>query len=152
MQEHEWQPPEWWFREKRPSNDNEYFENLSRIIFQAGLNWHVIDNKWSTTKKAFHNFSIPTVARFNDDDLERLLKDKGIVRNRSKIQATILNARKFMQIHNEYGSFQAYIDSSDKSNNYASVVHELTKTFKHLGPGSAILFLFSVGEKIKYQV
>ncbi len=150
MQEHEWQPPEWWFRGKRPSTDNEYFENLSRIIFQAGLNWHVIDNKWPTTKKAFHNFSIQTVARFNDDDLERLLKDKGIVRNRSKIQA-ILNARRFKEIHKEYGSFQAYIDRLDKSNNYANVVKELTKEFKHLGPDSAIFFLFSVGEKIKYQ-
>ena len=76
MQEQEhWQMPEWWYREKRPSNDNEYFENMCRVIFQAGLNWHVIDNKWPTTKKAFANFNIDKVACFTDADVQRLMKD-----------------------------------------------------------------------------
>ena len=58
MQEHEsWQMPEWWFREERPTSDCVYFENMCRVIFQAGLNWQVIDNKWQTTKNAFANFN-----------------------------------------------------------------------------------------------
>jgi len=73
MQEHQsWQMPEWWFREKRPSNDECYFENMCRVIFQAGLNWHVIDNKWPTTRKAFANFNIDKVAHLNNADIERL--------------------------------------------------------------------------------
>ena len=52
-QEHHWKMPEWWLRDKRPSNDNVYFENMCRVIFQAGLNWKVIDNKWPSIKKAF---------------------------------------------------------------------------------------------------
>jgi 3-methyladenine DNA glycosylase Tag len=71
MQDQNWQMPNWWFREKRPTDDNSYFENMCRVIFQAGLNWHVIDNKWPTTRKAFANFDINKVAAslrltFND--------------------------------------------------------------------------------------
>ena len=58
--------PEWWYREKRPANDEAYFENMCRVIFQAGLNWQVIDNKWPTTKKAFANFNIEKIACFTD--------------------------------------------------------------------------------------
>jgi DNA-3-methyladenine glycosylase I len=123
---------------------------MCRIIFQAGLNWQVIDKKWPTTKKAFINFNIEKVARFNDADVERLLKDKGIVRNKAKIQAIIQNAVKFKEIAKKYGSFQKYLDSLDKSNNYAKIVRVLSTEFKRLGPPSASLFLYTVGEKINH--
>ena len=147
--EGEWKPPEWWYRKNRPENDDEYFENLTRVVFQAGLNWHVIDKKWPTTMKAFDHFSISKVANFADKEVQRLLKDEGIVRNKSKVCATIQNAQEFSSIRKQHGSFQAYLDSLDKSNNYAGVVDELAKRFKHLGPSSASLFLYTVGEKIE---
>jgi 3-methyladenine DNA glycosylase Tag len=63
MQEQSWQPPEWWCQQgTHPPNDDAYFENMCRIIFQAGLNWRVIDMKWPTTKKAFADFSVDKVA------------------------------------------------------------------------------------------
>ena len=61
LMEGEWKPPEWWYRNKRPTSDEAYFENMSRVIFQAGLNWNVIDKKWTTTKTAFAEFSITKV-------------------------------------------------------------------------------------------
>jgi len=140
--------PDWWYRNERPTNDNVYFENMCRVIFQAGLNWHVIDNKWPTTRKAFANFNIDKVSRFTDADVSRLLKDAGIIRNRSKIEAVIYNARGFKAIEQAVGSFQSYIDSLDKSNNYAKVIKDLTGKFKHVGTASASLFLYTVGEKI----
>jgi 3-methyladenine DNA glycosylase Tag len=149
MQEQEhWQMPKWWYREKRPSTDAGYFENMTRIIFQAGLNWQVIDLKWPTTKKAFANFNINEVARFTDDDVARLIKDSGIVRNKSKIEATIYNAKGFKALEQTFGSFQAYLESIDKSNNYANVIKDLCGKFKRLGPSSASLYLYTVGEKI----
>lgn len=148
MPESGWKPPEWWYRNKRPETDDAYFENLTRVIFQAGLNWHVIDNKWPTTLKAFEKFSVAKVAAFTNRDVERLLKDEGIVRNRKKVCATISNAVEFQNIKKQYGSFQKYIDGLDKSKNYTIVVNELTKRFKHLGPSSAATFLYTVGEKI----
>jgi len=140
--------PEWWCREKRPSNDSLYFENMSRVIFQAGLNWQVIDGKWETTKKAFSNFDIEEVACFTDTDVQRLLKDTGIVRNKGKIKAIIQNAQNFVAIQKRFGSFQKYLDSLDKSNNYESAIKDLVNKFKWIGQPSANLFLYTVGEKI----
>ncbi len=149
MQEHSWQMPHWWYREKRPPNDSTYFENMCRVIFQAGLNWHVIDNKWPTIREAFLNFNIEKVACFTGEDVNRLVKDEGIIRNKGKIQAIIQNAQNFTAIEKRYGSFQKYLDSLDKSNNYANVVKDLVNKFKWLGPPSASLFLYTVGEKIE---
>lgn len=149
LQDEHWQMPKWWYREKRPSSDESYFENMSRVIFQAGLNWQVIDKKWSNTRKAFENFSISKVANFTASDVEILMRDQGIVRNRGKIKAIIQNAQNFVAIEKRFGSFQKYIDSLDKSNNYENVIKDLVNKFKWLGPPSASLFLYTVGEKIE---
>ena len=139
------------YRNSRP-DDNGYFENMTRIIFQGGLNWRMIDKKWPNFRKAFSEFSIDTVGEFDDSDVERLMKDSGIIRNRAKILATINNAKQFQAIIGEYEIFQSYIDSLDKSNNYALVVKDLSKRFSRLGPSSAQLFLFSVGEDIMHEL
>jgi DNA-3-methyladenine glycosylase I len=148
MQQEHWQMPDWWCRDSRPANDQVYFEHMSRVIFEAGLNWRVIDNKWTTTKKAFAGFRIREVANFTASDVERLVNDAGIVRNRGKIKAIIQNAQNFVAIEKQFGSFQKYIDSLDKSDNYANVVKDLVNKFKWLGPSSANLFLYTVGEQI----
>ena len=113
------------------------------------MNWSVIDKKWPSTRTAFDNFSIEKVAGFDDADLERLMKNEGIVRHRGKIQAIIFNARQFKELQKQYGSFQKYLGGLDKSNNYAGVVKELSRRFKWLGPPSVSLFLFTVGEDTK---
>lgn len=140
--------PKWWLRERRPSSDNVYFENMCRIIFQAGLNWQVIDKKWRSIKEAFEDFEIGKVALYTEADVARLLKDTGIIRNKGKIKAIIQNAKNFVAIQKRYGSFQKYLDSLDKSNNYAEMVKDLVNKFKWLGPSSAGLFLYTVGEDI----
>ncbi len=148
MENESWQPPEWWYRESRPSSDKAYFENMCRVIFQAGLNWQVIDKKWPTIKEAFLDFNVEKTARLTDSDVEKLLKNTGIIRNRGKIQAIIRNAVTFTAIKKQYGSFQNYLDRMDKSNNYENAVKTLVNNFKWLGPPSASLFLYTVGENI----
>ena len=147
-QEHHWQAPHWWYQKQRPATDEAYFENMCRVIFQAGLNWQVIDNKWPSIRKAFVNFNIGKIARFTEADVDRLMKDPGIIRNKGKIKAIIQNAQNFKTIKKQYGSFQKYLDSLDKSNNYENAVKDLKNKFKWLGPPSASLFLYTVGEKI----
>ncbi|MDH5448458.1 MAG: DNA-3-methyladenine glycosylase I [Candidatus Bathyarchaeota archaeon] len=149
MEESSWCPSSWVYREKRPQSDDVYFENMTRIIFQAGLSWKMINKKWQNFKKAFENFSISKVAEFDDSDLARLMTDKGIVRNRRKIEATIKNAKEFQKIK-ERESFQSYLDSLDKSQNYVSVIKELSNRFQRLGPSSARIFLYSVGENARH--
>lgn len=148
MSEEEWSPPKWMYRNRTPPNDDTYFENMTRVIFIAGLSWKMIDKKWPNFKRAFENFSIDRVAGFGERDVERLMKDKGIVRNRAKIIATINNAKEFQNIREEYGSFRSYLDSLDKSHNYTLVIKELGKKFSRLGSSSARIFLYSVGENI----
>jgi len=129
----------------RPRSDDEHFERMTRVVFQAGLNWRTIDAKWPGFREAFANFSIEKVAAFTEEDVERLVKDVGIIRNRRKILATIANARELKEVIKEHGSVGAYIDSLDKSRNCARAAKELNRRFHHLGSMSALLFLFSVG-------
>jgi 3-methyladenine DNA glycosylase Tag len=79
------------------------------------------------------------------------MKDEGVVRNRGKIEAIIQNANRFMEIKKQYGSFQAYLDSLDKSKNYSKVIAELSRQFKWMGPSSATMFLYTIGENIKHE-
>jgi len=147
----EWTPPDWWYSNTKPPNDSAYFENLTRCIFQAGLNWQVVTKKWENFRTAFHNFNITKVASFNQDDVEQLISNPDIIRNKRKIQSTIYNAQEFQRIGNEAGTFQSWIDSLDKANNYARVVRQLTTRFKHVGQMTAHTFLHSVGEDIRYD-
>ena len=152
MAESEWTPPSWMYRNSRPPNDGKYFENMTRVIFQAGLSWKTIEKKWPNFRKAFKNFSIEKVAKLKETDVEKLKNNKDIIRNKSKIEATISNAKEFKKIKKESGSFQKFLDSLDKTNNYAIVIKELSKRFKRLGSSSAFIFLYSVGEDIKHSV
>jgi 3-methyladenine DNA glycosylase Tag len=150
MMEHEtWQMPNWWYRENRPESDDCYFENMSRVIFQAGLNWQVIDSKWPKIKQAFEGFQINKVAKFTRSDVQRLIRDPEIIRHKGKIQAVIYNAQGFQAIQKQFGSFQRYLDRQDKSDNYSHVVDDLIGKFKWLGKPSATIYLYTVGEKIK---
>jgi DNA-3-methyladenine glycosylase I len=148
VDEQNWNMPKWWYRAERPPNDDAYFENMCRVIFQSGLNWRVIEDKWLTTRKAFANFEVSKVAYFSNAEVENLMKDAGIVRNKGKIKAILQNAQNFKAIETKYGSFQKYLDSLDKSDNYANVIKDLVNKFKWLGPPSASLFLYTVGENI----
>jgi len=111
----------------------------------------MIEEKWPNFQKAFDNFSIDRVARFNEDDIKRLMTDSSIVRNQKKILATVHNAKQFQKIRKEFGTFKSYLDRLDKSKNYSLVIKELSKIFKHLGPSSARIFLYSVGEDVRHS-
>ena len=152
MEKEDWQIPKWWYRETRPSKDSIYFENMCHVMFQAGLNWQVTEKKWPTIKDAFCNFNIQEVASFTEADVARLLQDSGIIRNKGKIQAAIRNAITFKAIEKQYGSFQKYLDSLDKSNNYANAIKELVNTFKWLGPPFDEPFLVHRGRKNRATV
>src|SRR6516225_2195688 len=85
------------------NNDRKIYEFLILETFQAGLSWRTILHKRENFRKAFASFDYKKVARFGAKEKGRLMKDKGIVRNRAKIQAAIDNAQKFMEIQKEFG-------------------------------------------------
>jgi DNA-3-methyladenine glycosylase I len=89
--------------------DMRLFEKLALEGFQSGLSWLTILRKRENFRRAFKSFDIETVARFNRRSVQRLLADSGIVRNRAKIEATINNARRCIEVIQEFGSFGAYV-------------------------------------------
>lgn len=90
-------------------DDRKLFEFLVLESFQAGLSWRTILHKRENFRKAFAGFDFNKVARFGAKDRARLLRDAGIVRNRAKIDATIENARRFLQVREEFGTFSSYM-------------------------------------------
>ena len=91
------------------SDDVRLFEKLSLEGFQSGLSWLTILRKRENFRRAFKSFDIQSVARFNARSVERLLTDAGIVRHRGKIEATIGNARRCIELLEEFGSLAGYV-------------------------------------------
>jgi len=90
-------------------DDQLLFEFLILETMQAGLSWHTVLKKRENFREAYCRFDVEQVARFTDNDTMRLMADAGIIRNRQKISASISNARAFMRVQQEYGSFDSYI-------------------------------------------
>jgi DNA-3-methyladenine glycosylase I len=90
-------------------NDRRLFEFLILEGAQAGLSWNTILERRKGYRKAFSNFDARKISGFTKRDVVRLLKDEGIIRNRLKIEATIENAQRFLEVMKEFGSFDRYI-------------------------------------------
>lgn len=144
----EWGVPVW--------DDRKQFEFLVLESAQAGLSWSTILKKREGYRKAFADFDPDTVALFTESDQNRLLTDKGIVRNKLKIAAAINNANRFLEVQQRYGSFSdfiwSYVDGKPIINHYSSLAEvpattgisdRLAKDMKKLGfrfLGSTILY------------
>jgi len=91
------------------ADDTRLFEKLSLEGFQSGLSWRTILAKRENFRAAFAGFDFPTVARFTDTDVQRLVQDAGIVRHRGKIEAVVNNARRAEELVEQHGSLAAFI-------------------------------------------
>ena len=131
----------------RPRSDDGYLEEMTKAVFQAGFSWAVIRDKWPNFIRAFDGFNVNSVADYNDDDLERLLSDSGIVRNGRKVVATMVNARTIQGLAQEHGSFHDYLRSLDGLT-YAQKRKALTRQFSHLGPTGVFVFLWRGDEPV----
>jgi DNA-3-methyladenine glycosylase I len=90
-------------------DDNQLFELLNLEGFQAGLSWKIVLHKRENFRKAFDNFDARIIQHYTEDKVMELMQNASIVRNQAKIRATIGNAKAFLQIQQEYGSFDSYI-------------------------------------------
>ena len=115
-------------------DDNLLFERLVLEINQAGLSWITILKKADNFRKAYRKFDIAKVAKFTEKDRARLLADAGIIRNKLKVNAAIVNAQKILELKKEYGSFKGWLDA-----HHSLTKDEWTKLFKRT-------FFFTGGE------
>ena len=90
-------------------DDETIFQFLVLESFQAGLSWYTILKKRENFKNAFDDFNYEKIAEYTDEKAEELMQDAGIIRNRLKILATINNAKRFMEVQKEFGTFSKYI-------------------------------------------
>ena len=90
-------------------DDKKLFEYMLLDAFQAGLSWSTIINKRKNFVKAFDGFDVVKISRYRDGKIKKLLNDAGIIRNRLKIHAAVSNAKAFLNIQKEFGSFDKYI-------------------------------------------
>ena len=90
-------------------DDNQLFEKIILDGVQAGLSWLIVLRKRAHYRKVYSNFDVKKVAGYSQEKIEELLKDKGIIRNRLKVIASVSNASAFIKIQNEFGTFDKYI-------------------------------------------
>ena len=148
----------------RPSHDDRHlFEMLTLEGAQAGLSWSTILHKRDGYRRAFAGFDPAKVARFDAKDVERLLADPGIVRNRLKVESTVNNAARVLEVQRELGSLDAYlwsfVDGRPIVNDFRSLSDlpaetDLSKAiskdlkrrgFRFIGPTVIYAFMQSVG-------
>lgn len=140
------------------SDDVRLFEKLCLETFQSGLSWRTILSKRENFRAAFKEFDFRLVAEFDDEDVERLLTDKGIVRHRGKIAAVINNARRACEIVETEGSFAAFIwrfepqkeDVIPQSRSTSPASERLSKElrkrgWKFVGPTTVYAFMQAMG-------
>lgn len=147
-----------------PSRDDRHlFELLTLEGAQAGLSWSTILHKREGYRKAFREFDAEKVARFTERDVERVLADPGIVRNRLKVESTVANAGRILEVREEVGSFAAYlwsfVDERPLVGNWRSLAElpaetELSRAlskdlkrrgFRFVGPTVCHAFMQAVG-------
>jgi DNA-3-methyladenine glycosylase I len=115
-------------------DDNELFERLVLEINQAGLSWITILKKADNFREAYSKFNIAKIAKYTEADRARLLENAGIIRNRLKVNAAIVNAQKVLELKKEYGYFKGWLDA-----HHPLTKEEWTKLFKKT-------FIFTGGE------
>lgn len=141
------------------SDDHRLFEKLSLEAFQSGLSWRTVLNKRENFRAAFHHFDFDKVARFTERDVDRLLKDAGIIRHRGKIEAVINNAKRAQELVKQEGSLAAYIwryepdasqlakpQSASTSAESIALSKDLKKQgWKFVGPTTVYAFMQAMG-------
>jgi DNA-3-methyladenine glycosylase I len=138
-------------------DEHRLFEKLCLEGFQSGLSWRTILAKRENFRAAFHGFDVDKVAQFTEHDVDRLLKDQGIVRHRGKIEAVINNARRAQELITEKGSLAAFLwsyapkhsatpQSASTSAESIALSKELKKRgWKFVGPTTVYAFMQAMG-------
>lgn len=125
-------------------DDDELFGRLIMEINQAGLSWETILKKEESFRKAYDNFNIKKIANYTETDRERLLNDAGIIRNKLKVNAAIENAKTILQLQDEFGSFEKWLEHHHPKTQ-EEWVKLFKKTFRFTGGEIVNEFLMSIG-------
>jgi 3-methyladenine DNA glycosylase Tag len=127
-----------------PKSPDDYLEQLSKPVFQAGINWRVVNAKWPGIKKGFHDFKIERVARMSDREIDTLMKDESVIRARPKLNAVVHNANALLELERA-GGIKKHLRSFD---DYEELAADLKKRFKFVGDSGMYHFLWTVRQPV----
>src|SRR5438105_7298229 len=113
----------------KPQSLADYLELLSKIGFQAGLAWGVVEAKWDGIREAFRGFDPVAVSQMTPIDVDRLLENPALIRSRKKIEAVIDNADTLLELDREYEGFTQYLRSHQ---NFEAAARDLRRRFRFL--------------------
>lgn len=128
-----------------PASPADYFEVMTRAVFQAGVSWKQIAAPWDAYRTALANFDPAVVASYDDLDVERVLATPGILRMPKKVRATIANAKALCEVEREHGGIRAYLRSFDS---YQALAKDFKKRFALMGDMNVWYFLFRTNEPV----
>ncbi len=134
-------------RRIHPISLDDYLEVITRAVFQAGLSWAAIAERWAHFREAFCNFDVARVAAFTEGDFDRLSRMDGIIHSTRKIRATVKNAQTLLELECSHGGFERYLRSFPS---YEALSADLRKRFKFLGEMSVWYLLFRVREPVPH--
>ncbi len=137
------EPPE----QITPTKLADYLEVMTKCVFEGGINWKVIENKWPGFREAFHEFDPEWVANITPEQLDELAVDTRIVRNRRKIESTIHNAQEMLAIDAQPGGFTGFLKEAN-GEDFWTVSKRMKSHFKHFGDFGCYYFLYVVGETV----
>ncbi len=122
-----------------PRSADDYLDVMSKAVFQSGISWRVIEAKWPSTQEAFHGFDAKRVASMSEREIDALAEDTRVIRNRKKLEATVGNAARMLELEAEHGSFKQYLRAHG---GFEGTVKALRKDFKFLGESGCYFFLW----------
>ena len=128
-----------------PQGLADYFEVMTRAVFQAGVAWKQIASHWDAYREAFDGFDPARVAAYDEIQIDRVLQTPGILRMPRKVRASVANARALIETEREFGSIRAYVRSFGS---YAALVKDFKKRFSFMGDMNVWYFLFRTGEAV----
>ena len=129
----------------KPQSLRDYLDVMSKSVFQAGMSWRVVDAKWPGTREAFEDFDPDAVAAFSDREIDALVQDTRVIRNRRKLRAVVNNAARMIELEAEHGTFRDYLRSHGS---FDETVADLRQQFSFLGDTGSYVFLYVVGEQV----
>ncbi len=123
----------------------DYLEVMTKAVFESGMSWRVVENKWPSMTEAIGGWEPERIANFTPDDVDRLATDTRMIRNRRKIESTVHNAETMLALEREYGDFRKYLQSQGP---FEPLVKDMKSRFKHLGNFGCYYFLWVVKEPV----
>lgn len=129
----------------QPTSLADYLEVMSKAVFQTGISWRVVENKWPGIREAFHAFDAGAIASLTPEELDAITADPRVIRNRRKIEAIVENAGSMLELERQHGTFRSYLRSHG---GFEETVKDMRKRFKFLGDMGAYYFLWVVDEEV----